>query len=53
MRRKILTGLGLAGALTLALAAPAFAQDVPTVPDPGGSLRRDQAGCGSGFECLF
>src|SRR5438477_3653833 len=37
MRRKILTGLGLAGALTLALAAPAFAQDVPTVPDPGGS----------------
>src|SRR5258706_10529811 len=37
MRRKILTGLGLAGALTLAFAAPAFAQDVPTVPDPGGS----------------
>ena len=37
MRRKILTGLGLAGALTLALAAPAFAQDVPTVADPGGS----------------
>src|SRR5947207_15455190 len=37
MRRKILTGLGLAGVLTLALAAPAFAQDVPAVPDPGGS----------------
>ena len=27
MRRKILTGLGLASVLTLALAAPAFAQD--------------------------
>src|SRR3954451_1018600 len=29
MRRKILTGLGLAGVLTLAMAAPAFAQDAP------------------------
>src|SRR4051812_23919744 len=29
MRRKILTGLGLAGALTLAMATPAFAQDAP------------------------
>src|SRR5438477_11756029 len=37
MRRKILTGLGLVGALTLALATPAFAQDIPQVPDPGGS----------------
>ncbi|MEY2430524.1 MAG: ammonium transporter, Amt family [Acidimicrobiaceae bacterium] len=32
MRRKILTGFGLAGALTLALAPPAFAQDA-TTPD--------------------
>src|SRR3954469_24088392 len=32
MRRKILTGLGLAGVLTLALAAPAFAQDATADP---------------------
>src|SRR5438067_12992043 len=32
MRRKILTGLGLAGVLTLAFAAPAFAQDATADP---------------------
>jgi Amt family ammonium transporter len=37
LRRKLLTGLGLTGAVVLALAAPAFAQGAPTVPDPGGS----------------
>jgi ammonium transporter, Amt family len=37
MRLKILAGLGLAGVLTVALAAPAFAQGAPKVPDPGGS----------------
>jgi Amt family ammonium transporter len=33
MRRKILTGMGLMGALTLLLAAPAFAQDAAAEPD--------------------
>ncbi len=37
MRRKIVTGLGIAGVLTVAMAAPAFAQKAPTVPDPGGT----------------
>src|SRR4051794_40784631 len=32
MRRKILTGLGLAGVLTLAFTAPAFAQDATADP---------------------
>ncbi|MCA1696528.1 MAG: ammonium transporter, partial [Actinobacteria bacterium] len=37
MRAKMLTGLGVMGLVTLALAAPAFAQDAPTVSDPGGT----------------
>ena len=39
LRRKLVVGLSLAGVVTLALAAPALAQDAttPAVPDPGGS----------------
>src|SRR5262245_56082672 len=36
MRRKILTGIGLTGLLTITLAAPAFAQD--STPDPVATL---------------
>src|SRR6187397_468045 len=32
LRRKLVTGLGLAGVLTLALAAPAFAQEAEADP---------------------